>query len=124
GDCLIVDVGGATTDVHSLGDGMPTKAGVVMRGLPEPFAKRTVEGDLGVRVSVVSLMEAVSSRVLAQDTGWSEERVESRIRALNDQPETLPQNPEEVLFDQVLGHQAVKLGVGRHVGRLSELYTP
>ena len=124
GDCLIVDVGGATTDVHSLGEGMPTKAGVVMRGLPEPFAKRTVEGDLGVRVSVVSLMEAVSSRVLAQDTGWSEERVESRIRALNDQPETLPQNPEEVLFDQVLGHQAVKLGVGRHVGRLSELYTP
>ncbi|HBG01300.1 MAG TPA: MutL protein, partial [Firmicutes bacterium] len=25
GDCLIVDVGGATTDVHSLGHGMPTK---------------------------------------------------------------------------------------------------
>lgn len=124
GDCLIVDVGGATTDVHSLGEGMPTKAGVVVRGLPEPFAKRTVEGDLGVRVSVVSLLEAVSPRVLAQETGWSEERVEERVRVLSDRPEILPSDKDEELFDQALGHQAVKHGVGRHVGRLSELYTP
>ncbi len=124
GDLIIVDVGGATTDVHSLGDGMPTKAGVVVRGLPEPFAKRTVEGDLGVRVSVVSLMEAVGARMLAHGTGWSEERVENRVRTLNDQPEILPQDPEEVFFDQVLGFQAIRLGVGRHAGRLSELFTP
>jgi uncharacterized protein (TIGR01319 family) len=26
--------------------GLPTRTGVVVRGLPEPFAKRTVEGDL------------------------------------------------------------------------------
>ncbi|NLL49448.1 MAG: MutL protein [Firmicutes bacterium] len=124
GDLVIVDVGGATTDVHSLGDGMPTKAGVVVRGLPEPFAKRTVEGDLGVRVSVVSLTEAVTLRGMAEATGWSEERVEARVRLLNDQPETLPRDSEEVFFDQVLGYQAVRLGVGRHVGLLSELYTP
>lgn len=124
GDCLIVDVGGATTDVHSLGEGMPTKAGVVVRGLPEPYAKRTVEGDLGVRVSILSLTEAVGLRTLAQEIGWSEERVEKRVKDLNDQPEMLPKDSEEVLFDRVLGHQAVKLGVGRHVGRLSEIYTP
>ena len=124
GDLVIVDVGGATTDVHSLGDGMPTKAGVVVRGLPEPFAKRTVEGDLGVRVSVVSLTEAVTLRGMAEATGWSEERVEARVRLLNDQPETLPRDSEEVFFDQILGYQAVRLGVGRHVGLLSELYTP
>lgn len=124
GDCLIVDVGGATTDVHSLGAGMPTKAGVVVRGLPEPFAKRTVEGDLGVRVSVLSLLEAVGPAVLAQDVGWPEEKVEARVEFLNNHPETLPTNPDENLFDQALGHQAVKLGVGRHVGHLSELYTP
>ncbi|NLL43243.1 MAG: MutL protein [Firmicutes bacterium] len=124
GDILIVDVGGATTDVHSLGVGLPTKAGVVVRGLPEPFAKRTVEGDLGVRVSVLSLTEAVDARVLAQDTGWTVEQVESRVQALHKDPETLPQNPEEERFDQILGYHAIKLGVGRHVGRLSELYTP
>ncbi|NMB01218.1 MAG: MutL protein [Firmicutes bacterium] len=124
GDVLIVDVGGATTDVHSLGAGLPTQAGVVVRGLPEPFAKRTVEGDLGVRVSVQSLTDAVSAEVLAQETGWTLEAVENRVRFLNDQPETLPRNDEEAFFDQVLGHQAVKHGVGRHVGHLSELYTP
>ena len=124
GDCLIVDVGGATTDVHSLGHGMPTKGGVVVRGLPEPFAKRTVEGDLGVRVSVLSLMEAVSLAVLAQDTGWTEAEVDSRVHLLHRRPEILPQNRDEILFDQSLGYQAVRLGVGRHAGHLSELYTP
>lgn len=124
GDLLIVDVGGATTDVHSLGKGAPTKAGVVVRGLPEPYAKRTVEGDLGVRVSVLSLMEAVSPEVLAQETGWSKEAVEARAQVLHETPEILPQNPEEAFFDQVLARQAVKHGVGRHVGTLSELYTP
>ena len=124
GDLLIVDVGGATTDVHSLGTGSPSKAGVVQRGLPEPFAKRTVEGDLGMRVSVLSLLDAINPAVLARDLNWNQERVEQRAKKLSAQPELLPQNPEEIAFDQTLGYQAVKLAVGRHVGRLSELYTP
>lgn len=124
GDVLIVDVGGATTDVHSLGVGLPTKAGVVVRGLPEPFAKRTVEGDLGVRVSVLSLLEAISPELLAQDTGWQKDRVEERVKTLTKNPEVLPQNQEEVFFDQFLGYHAIRLGVGRHVGLISELYTP
>lgn len=124
GDVLIVDVGGATTDVHSLGTGLPTKAGVVVRGLPEPFAKRTVEGDLGVRVSILSLVEAVSPEVLVQESGWALQDVERQVQLLNEQPDTLPQNEAEAFFDQILGHQAVKHGVGRHVGQLSELYTP
>ena len=93
GDCLIVDVGGATTDVHSLGAGNPSEAGVV-RGLPEPFAKRTVEGDLGVRVSVLSLVEAVGLGVLARDSGYSEEDVEERVHLLTGHPELLPQTPK------------------------------
>jgi uncharacterized protein (TIGR01319 family) len=124
GDLLIVDVGGATTDVHSLGRGLPTQAGVVVRGLPEPFAKRTVEGDLGVRVSVLSLLEAVGTAVLSQETNWPEVEVEARAELLHNQPDTLPQSREEALFDQVLARQAVKHGVSRHVGSLSELYTP
>jgi len=59
GDIIVVDVGGATTDVHSIAKGDPTKPGVMLRGLPEPYAKRTVEGDLGVRVSALALVEAV-----------------------------------------------------------------
>src|SRR5690606_14281131 len=43
GDLAVIDLGGATTDVHSIAEGAPSKPGVVLRGLEEPFAKRTVE---------------------------------------------------------------------------------
>ncbi len=46
GDCLVFDVGGATTDVHSVTDGSLEWASKLTE--PEPRAKRTVEGDLGV----------------------------------------------------------------------------
>ncbi len=62
GDLVIVDVGGATTDVHSAGDGTPSRPEVYLQGLPEPRLKRTVEGDLGLRVSAPSTWEAISGR--------------------------------------------------------------
>ena len=49
GDLLVVDVGGATTDVHSVSEGSPSVTDILMEA--EPFAKRTVEGDLGVFVN-------------------------------------------------------------------------
>lgn len=52
GDLLAVDVGGATTDVYSVSEGAPTQVNTVCKGLPEPFVKRTVEGDIGMRYSV------------------------------------------------------------------------
>lgn len=124
GDLLIVDVGGATTDVHSLSDGMPSQIDVVVRGLPEPFAKRTVEGDLGVRVSVLSLLEAIGLPVVAEELNWDSRKVKKNIEELAEHPEYLPKSDKDYKLDKVLGHQAVKIGVGRHVGYLSELYTP
>ena len=49
GEFLAVDVGGATTDVYSMSAGTPAWDNVLPKGLPEPYAKRTVEGDLGMR---------------------------------------------------------------------------
>lgn len=62
GDLIVVDIGGATTDIHSIADGEPTKAGVMKTGLQEPYAKRTVEGDLGMRVSAESLWHTVATK--------------------------------------------------------------
>ena len=42
GDLIIIDIGGATTDVHSIAKGEPTKPGVILKGLEEPVSKRTV----------------------------------------------------------------------------------
>ncbi|GIJ45539.1 hypothetical protein Val02_24250 [Virgisporangium aliadipatigenens] len=63
GDLLVVDVGGATTDVYSalVPDGAVHEvAGVSWRS-------RTVEGDLGVRWSAPSLLEAARAERLEAD---------------------------------------------------------
>ena len=53
GDLLVLDVGGATTDIHSVTEGSEEIA--LIQITPEPVAKRTVEGDLGVYVNARSL---------------------------------------------------------------------
>ena len=44
GELMAIDIGGATTDVYSMSDGTPTLSNVLVKGLPEPYAKRSVEG--------------------------------------------------------------------------------
>lgn len=44
----------------------------VYKGLPEPYAKRTVEGDIGMRYSVLGILDAVGARRLAELSGLPE----------------------------------------------------
>ncbi|NLJ74939.1 MAG: MutL protein [Firmicutes bacterium] len=124
GDLMIVDVGGATTDVHSIGSGNPTKPGAVVRGLPEPFSKRTVEGDLGVRVSAVPLVEVIGPHVLGERLNMETTVVQQKAQKMANNPEVLPETSEGKRFDQALGYYAAHIAVGRHVGHLKEIYTP
>ena len=55
---VVVDVGGATTDVHSVIPVDPGERAYVTDGLPEERVSRTVEGDLGMRENAISLVEA------------------------------------------------------------------
>ena len=48
-DVVTIDVGGATTDIHSVTEGSEEVSRQLIS--PEPYAKRTVEGDLGVYVN-------------------------------------------------------------------------
>jgi uncharacterized protein (TIGR01319 family) len=66
GALVVVDPGGATTDVHSIGSGEPSTAGVIRYGLPEPRAKRTVEGDLGMRHNAAAIVDAIGFDALAE----------------------------------------------------------
>lgn len=124
GDLLVVDVGGATTDIHSLGSGQPTRPGTVVRGLPEPFAKRTVEGDLGVRVSALPLVEAVGADVIGSHLGWEPSQVIERAQKISSEPDFIPEGPEDVKFDQTLGFFATKTASSRHAGHISQVFTP
>ena len=62
GDVMTVDVGGATTDVHSVTEGSPAYARLMVA--PEPRSKRTVEGDLGVYINASHIVAAAGDMQL------------------------------------------------------------
>ncbi len=123
GDLLVIDIGGATTDVHSLASGDPTKAGVNLKGLPEPYAKRTVEGDLGMRYSAHSLYE-VAGKGLVKYLQLEDRVVKTYIDKVFHSPDYLAQNQTEKQIDLGMGRLATELAVERHCGTLEVIYTP
>ncbi len=124
GPLMVIDIGGATTDVHSACDGYPTHSGTIMKGLFEPFLKRTVEGDLGMRVSAESLKDSVGVRTLEELSHESFSYVTDRCSVLSNNTELLATNKREVDFDESLASAAVKVAVTRHAGLLESVYTP
>ena len=69
GELMALDVGGATTDVYSIADGMPQDMSTVYKGLPEPYIKRTVEGDIGMRYSIHGIVDAAGIGKIARLSG-------------------------------------------------------
>ena len=122
GGLLVVDPGGATTDVHSIWEGAPAE-GVIQRGLPEPRAKRTVEGDLGMRHNALTIAEAAGIETIARDAGLAVDVARERIDRLARDVERLPGDPEEYALDRALARSAVRLAVERHAGHLETVYT-
>ena len=68
GDLLVLDIGGATTDVHSVTAGSDEIAQLLTA--PEPFNKRTVEGDLGLFVNAHHLVEQIGEAKFRESWGW------------------------------------------------------
>jgi len=124
GDLLIVDIGGATTDVHSIGLGNPVQAGVVRKGLPEPLAKRTVEGDLGLRYNAGTILKLCGEeRILAHASFLHRDLVQT-LERLSRCVDTLPASPEEQDLDFALAACAARSAVERHAGSIEALWGP
>jgi uncharacterized protein (TIGR01319 family) len=124
GDMLVVDVGGATTDVHSIGYGHPMGENIIAQGLAEPYAKRTVEGDLGIRYNAGTILARVGIDKLAGDLreGFPMFAVEPSqladyVEQVTAETSALPQESWHAAADAVLANNAVSLAVERHVGR-------
>lgn len=124
GDLVVIDIGGATTDVHSLADGEPSKPGVTIRGLQEPFAKRTVEGDLGMRYSAVALREAATTRKIQKYLNNKSVDVEAECKYRVENIRMIPTTEEEIKFDEAMAKAATEIALQRHTGVLETLYTP
>ena len=124
GDLVAVDVGGATTDVYSIADGMPRQMNTVFKGLPEPFAKRTVEGDIGMRYSVQGIVNAAGLDRLSQLSGLEKDMVEQLIGELKLHTDRVPDGDEALEnLDFALASMAVEEAVRRHAGTIAETYT-
>ncbi|MBR7163647.1 MAG: glutamate mutase L [Clostridia bacterium] len=124
GELIAVDVGGATTDVYSIADGMPEHMNTVFKGLPEPYAKRTVEGDIGMRYSVQGIVDAQGIERICRLSGLSTEKALTLIEELKRNTDKLPNGDEELeALDFALASCAIDEAVTRHAGTISETYT-
>ena len=126
GDLVCVDLGGATTDVYSMSFGLPTKGMVVLKGLREEYAKRTVEGDIGMRYSIHGIVEATDIMRVAELSGLSEDRCREWIDYLGVHTDVVPgeNDPELEALDYGLASLAIEVAVARHAGRLEQYYSP
>ncbi len=105
-DVVVVDVGGATTDVHSVVELDPEDAGLARDVVAPTAVTRTVEGDLGMRWSALTTVEAGERPDLEPA---------ARVRA--ERPSYLPGSASELDDDEAIAALAVGLALRRHAGR-------
>lgn len=122
----VIDLGGATTDFYSNGEPFFGGDSVLLRGLPEPRLKRTVEGDLGLRVSVEALR--VSERAFLDgrlaEAGLDAAAFDGYVRDVASRVEAMPETAEKKTFDRLLAGACVRAAARRHAGTLSRVFTP
>ena len=123
GDLMIIDIGGATTDIHSIGKGDPV-SDIEFRGLEEPFAKRTVEGDLGMRYSAHSLFLTAGEKRMKKYLSNDTMDIEKECIYRNQNTEIIPNTIKEKEFDEAIAKCATEIATERHVGHLEWIYSP
>lgn len=123
GDFVLLDMGGATTDVYSSTSDRATDERIILRGVKDPAVKRTVEGDLGMRVSARAT--ARSGRALI-DWLLGEERkagFEAFLERVGGEPEYLGETDEEQEYDFILASACIHHAVRRHAGTFRRTFT-
>lgn len=113
GDLVVIDVGGATTDVHSVTDGSEEIQKILLA--PEPNAKRTVEGDLGMFVNMPHVVERIGIDKLSNELGFDVLPIIETLKAI-------PTDEKEIKFVERLCLEAVLTSIERHAGRVRRLY--
>ena len=125
GDLMAVDIGGATTDVYSISAGTPTFENVMIKGLPEPYNKRTVEGDLGMRYSLPPLADQTDLNALSSEIGIDVDDILKWIETCKKFPNTLAdKNSHNQKVEEGLAKSALKIAVERHTGKVESTFTP
>ena len=110
---MVVDVGGATTDVHSVVELDPEEATLSREVVATTPVTRTVEGDLGMRWSATSTVA---------EAGLDDLVAAAEVR--HDDPGFLPEHDAEFAEDERIAAAAVGLALRRHAGRSQVVVGP
>lgn len=116
GNVIVLDVGGATTDLHSVTEDSDQIARLLVN--PEPKAKRTVEGDLGVYVNRDKVIESIGYEKL------QEEMPDLDIEKTLESYVAIPKTDDEFRLVERITEEAVIRAVERHAGSIRYVYGP
>jgi len=131
GDILVIDIGGATTDIHSVLSSlkeMPNEEKGLVVNNEKQVSYRTVEGNLGLRISALGIIETAGPGGILSKIGLSGEENEKEIirygEYLEKNPDHIPANDRERLFDEGMAIVAIEIALKRHAGFLAKEYDP
>lgn len=119
GDVMVIDVGGATTDVHAVTEDSDAVARILTA--PEPKAKRTVEGDLGVYVNRMKVIESIGEEKLREEC---ENNLGIDLDKTLESYVAIPKTEDEFKLVERLTKEAVLRAVERHAGQIRYVYGP
>ncbi|HEU5061607.1 MAG TPA: glutamate mutase L [Solirubrobacterales bacterium] len=117
GDVVVVDIGGATTDVHSNRTSEAVMPGIEDPLLPPPLMLRTVEGDLGLRSGAAGAL-AADRRWLEAEGGGGEASIRQSVSLRGADPKWLPQGEGDLRFDALLAVGCATHALTRHCGTM------
>jgi uncharacterized protein (TIGR01319 family) len=117
GDTIVVDVGGATTDVHSDRAEEAAAPGIEGPLLPSPLSRRTVEGDLGLRAGAAGVLK-VDRRWLAERRGGADGPIAKAVAERAAHPAWVPEDAGEVELDRLLAVGCATHALARHCGTM------
>ena len=123
---IVIDIGGATTDVHSIGKGLPKNNDIQLKGMEEPYSKRTVEGDLGMRYSALALYEAASLNKIREYLGTKDSKINIRenFKFRQENPDFVAETEDDIVFDEMMAMLCAEIAMNRHVGTLESIFSP
>ena len=119
GDLMVIDVGGATTDVHAVTEDSDAVARILTA--PEPKAKRTVEGDLGVYVNRMKVIESIGEEKLREEC---QTKLHIDLDKTLETYVAIPKNEDEFKLVERLTQEATLRAVERHAGQIRYVYGP
>jgi uncharacterized protein (TIGR01319 family) len=115
GDLITFDVGGATTDLHSVCTNSKDVEKILIS--PEPFAKRSVEGDLGVYINKDNLIALIGQNKLKMELKLTNEMYGEILQNYKPIPTGI-----QTEFVSRLAQEAISTALERHAGKFIQLY--